>query len=55
MLTELYIDALLADEAMADQVWELWDAVLIGDEFAANASWAIPMSPFPNSGRSDHQ
>ena len=25
MLTEFYIEALLADENLADQVWELWD------------------------------
>ena len=26
MLTEIYIEALLLDEDLADQVWELWDA-----------------------------
>jgi len=26
MLTELYIDALLVDKDLADEVWELWDA-----------------------------
>ena len=26
MLTRLYIEALLADEELADQVWEAWDA-----------------------------
>ena len=26
MLTEIYIDALLVDEELADQVWEAWDA-----------------------------
>ena len=25
MLTEIYIEALLVDEDLADQVWELWD------------------------------
>ena len=25
MLTEIYIDALLVDEELADQVWEAWD------------------------------
>jgi hypothetical protein len=25
MLTELYIEALLVDEELADQVWETWD------------------------------
>jgi len=26
MLTEVYIEALLVDEELADQVWEVWDA-----------------------------
>ena len=26
MLTEIYIEALLIDEELADQVWEAWDA-----------------------------
>jgi hypothetical protein len=25
MLTEIYIEALLDDEELADQVWEAWD------------------------------
>ena len=37
MLTEIYIDALLADEELADQIWEVWDAGIITDELAA---WA---------------
>ncbi len=37
MLTEIYIEALLADEELADQVWELWDAGVITNEVAA---WA---------------
>ena len=40
MLVELYIDALLVDEGMADQVWELWDVGLIPDDLAAQA-WCI--------------
>ena len=40
MLTELYIEALLSDEYLADQVWELWDAGVITDEVAAWA-WCI--------------
>jgi hypothetical protein len=40
MLTELYIGALLADEALADEVWTLWDAGVIADELATWA-WAI--------------
>ena len=30
MLIEIYIEALLVDEDLADQVWELWDGGLIG-------------------------
>ncbi len=26
MLTEIYIEALLVDEELADQVWQAWDA-----------------------------
>ena len=25
MLTEIYIEALLVDEQLADQIWEAWD------------------------------
>ena len=34
MLPELYIEALLVDEELADSVWEAWDAGLIPDEEA---------------------
>ena len=37
MLTEAYIEALLVDEGLADQVWEAWDAGEISD---AGAAWA---------------
>ena len=40
MLTEIYIEALLVDEKLADQVWQLWDAGIITDDLAASA-WAI--------------
>ena len=32
MLTEIYIEALLVDEELADQVWEAWYAGLPLDE-----------------------
>ena len=35
MFTELYIEALLVDEELADMVWELWDARVISDYLAA--------------------
>ncbi len=38
MLAEIYIEALLANEELADQVWEAWDAGDIGD-FAAAYMW----------------
>ncbi len=38
MLIELYIEALLVDEDLADQVWEAWDKGEIGD-LAALISW----------------
>ncbi len=31
MLTEIYIEALLVDEGLADQVWEAWDKGEIDD------------------------
>ncbi len=40
MLVELYIEALLVDEDLADQVWELWDRGVIDYELAALA-WLL--------------
>jgi len=40
MLTEIYIEALLVDEELADQVWEAWDAGEIGSKNAAYA-WLV--------------
>jgi hypothetical protein len=48
MLIELYIEALLADKALADEVWHLWDAGEITDDMAAWAwawAWAWSMVP----------
>ena len=39
MLTELYIEALVVDKELADQVWELWDKGMIPDDLAAWAGW----------------
>ncbi len=39
MLIEAYIEALLVDEELADQVWELWHVGFISDELAAWAWW----------------
>ena len=40
MLTEIYVEALLVDKDLADQVWELWDIGIITDDLAAIV-WAI--------------
>jgi len=40
MLTEIYIEALLVDEELADQVWEAWDVHDVGDETACMA-WML--------------
>ena len=44
MLSELYIEALLFDDDLADQVWDLWDRGVIDDELAAIA-W-LPIVTF---------
>jgi len=46
MLTELYIEALLANEDLADQVWELWNVGMIPDGLAAWA-WLILVASGP--------
>jgi len=52
MLTEIYIEALLVDEELADQVWEAWDADKTDDQVAWLAWWLIVGGRFtPNSGR----
>ncbi len=44
MLTEIYIDALLVDEELADQVCETWDAGEIVNLIALRAWWWIVVS-----------
>lgn len=41
MLTQIYIEALLVDEDLADQVWELWNIGMIDDELAAIAGFLL--------------
>ena len=41
MLTRLYVEALLVDQSLADDVWEAWAADKIGDRVALWAWWAI--------------
>ncbi len=40
MLTEIYIEALLVDEELADQVWEAWDAGEVSD-LTACLAWML--------------
>ena len=40
MLAELFIEALLIDEELADLVWEAWDVGLIPNEMVALA-WLL--------------
>ncbi len=40
MFTEIYIEGLLVDEELADQVWEAWDAGEIDDQIACIA-WMV--------------
>ncbi len=44
MLPEIYIDALLVDEELADQVWEARDKGEIDDQVAWLAWWLITSS-----------
>jgi len=53
MFTWLYIEVLLRNESLADHVWELWNAGLIGDELAAIAWRMLAMSAFSKTGRSN--
>ncbi len=41
MLTEIYIEALLVNEELADQVWEAWFAGKIDDLLAFIAWFSI--------------
>jgi len=40
MLTKIYIEALLVDEKLADEVWEVWNAGKADDETACIA-WML--------------
>ncbi len=44
MLTRIYIEALLVDEDVADQVWEAWDKGEIDDQVAWLAWWLITLT-----------
>ncbi len=49
MLTEIYIEALLVNEDLADQVWEEWDKGEISDFWAAWAWWTIAQNKLEGS------
>ncbi len=40
MLTRFYVEALLVEEELADQVWEFWDAGEADDETAC-LTWML--------------
>ena len=50
MLTRLYIEALLVDEELADQVWAAWDKAEIDDLVSCLARWLTV-----NAGRHFHR
>ncbi len=52
MLTELYIEALLVDEELADLVWAAWDRNQITTELAG-LTWSLVAATtlVPNTGR----
>jgi len=41
MLVDVYVEALLVDEELADQVWEAWDKGEIDDQVAWLTWWTI--------------
>ena len=43
MLTEVYIEALLVDEELADQIWKVWDKGEIDGQVAGPAWWFITL------------
>ena len=45
MLTEAYIEALLVDEELADQVWSIWDQGEI-DDCLAWIAWLLIIKDF---------
>ncbi len=57
MLPEIYIEALLVDEELADQVWEAWDMGEINDQVAWLGWWLMverPLDPARTSTSSRH-
>ncbi len=48
MFTEIYIEALLVDEDLADQVWQEWDSGNIDDQIACIDWMLIVKRPLYN-------
>ncbi len=48
MLTQIYIEALLVDEELADEVWQAWNGGLISNQTAAEA-WILVANYVPVS------
>ena len=44
MLTEIYIEALLVDEELADQIWEAWEKGEIADQTVCMAWMLITLN-----------
>ena len=45
MLTQIYIEALLVDKDLADQVWNAWNKGEIDEQVAWLAWWIIAFRP----------
>ena len=45
MYTNPYIEALLVEEELADQVWEFWNAGFVSDE-VADPAWMMNAAQF---------
>ena len=57
MLAEIYIEVLLVDKELADQVWDAWDKAEIDDQVAWLAWWLMverPLGPARTSTSSRH-
>ncbi len=48
-MLEIYIEALLVDQELADQVWDAWDKGEIDDQVAWLLWWLIKSSNLANS------
>lgn len=44
MLVEIYVEALLVDSFLADEVWEFWNAGMLTDDLAALAWFSLAVT-----------